>query len=130
MTNQLLDTLERSLGPGAVQRGAAVSARYHVDFTHENACAPAAVLRPASTPEVAAILRECDRARQPVVVQGGLTGLAGGATPRPGEIAISLERLTGIEELDRASQTMTVRAGTPLQVVQQAAAEAGYLFPL
>ncbi|HEX5047780.1 MAG TPA: FAD-binding oxidoreductase, partial [Gammaproteobacteria bacterium] len=70
------------------------------------------------------------RARQPVVVQGGLTGLAGGATPRPGEIAISLERLTGIEELDRASQTMTVRAGTPLQIVQQAAAEAGYLFPL
>ena len=130
MTNELLDTLERLLGAGAVQRGAAVSARYHVDFTHENACAPLAVLKPASTEEVAAILRTCDRARQPVVVQGGLTGLAGGATPQPGEIAISLERLSGIEELDRASQTMTVRAGTPLQAVQQAAAEAGYLFPL
>jgi FAD/FMN-containing dehydrogenase len=130
MTSDLLHTFERLLGPGAVQRGAAVSARYHVDFTHENACAPFAVLKPASTEDVAAILRECDRAKQPVVVQGGLTGLAGGATPRTGEIAISLERLTGIEELDRASQTMTVRAGTPLQTVQQAAAEAGYLFPL
>ncbi len=43
---------------------------------------------------------------------------------------LSLERLTGIEELDRTAHTMTVRAGTPLQAVQQAAADAGYLFPL
>ncbi len=110
--------------------GADVGARYRVDSSNENPCTPLAVLRPASTAEVAAILEECHRARQPVVVQGGLTGLAGGATPQNGEIAISLERLTGIEELDAASQTMTVRAGTPLQTVQQAAADAGYLFPL
>src|SRR5690606_31851076 len=98
--------------------------------SHENPCAPLAVVRPASTEHVAALLRACHRARQPVVVQGGLTGLAGGATPQTGEIAVSLERLTGIEELDRASQTLTVRAGTPLQIVQQTAAYAGYLFPL
>ena len=49
---------------------------------------------------------------------------------RPGELVLSLERLTGIEELDRTANTMTVRAGTPLETVQQAAADAGYLFPL
>jgi len=113
-----------------VLAGAQIDARYNVDFSHENACTPHAVLRPASTEEVAAILRECNRARQRVVIQGGLTGLAGGATPQANEIAISLERLTGIEEVDRAAQTMTVRAGTPLQAVQHAAADAGYLFPL
>ena len=91
---------------------------------------PVAVVRPSSTEDVATILRECGRAGQRVVIQGGLTGLAGGATPQAGELAISLERLTGIEEIDRAAQTMTVRAGTPLQVVQEAAADAGYLFPL
>lgn len=130
MTNTLIDTLRRELGDETVLTGDAVSARYHVDFSHENPCTPLAVVRPASTDQVAALLRECHRARQPVVVQGGLTGLAGGATPQTGEIAVSLERLTGIEELDRASQTLTVRAGTPLQVVQQTAAHAGYLFPL
>jgi FAD/FMN-containing dehydrogenase len=56
--------------------------------------------------------------------------LAGGATPQPGEIAISMERMSGIEEIDRASMTATVLAGTPLQVLQEAAAEAGFLFPL
>jgi len=126
----VVDLLRTRFGAGAVLTGAEADARYRVDFSHENACAPLAVLRPTSTDEVAAILRECHRARQRVVVQGGLTGLAGGATPQANEIAISLERLTGIEQIDRAAQTMTVRAGTPLQVVQQAAADAGYLFPL
>jgi FAD/FMN-containing dehydrogenase len=130
MANDILEALRAKLGPGAVLAGDEIDARYRVDFSHENACAPLAVLRPRSTDEVAAILRECHRARQRVVVQGGLTGLAGGATPQAGEVAISLERLAGIEEIDRAAQTMTVRAGTPLQAVQQAAADAGYLFPL
>jgi len=126
----IVDTLRDRLGADKVLAGGAVGTRYRVDFSHENASMPRAVLRPASTEEVAAILRECHRARQRVVIQGGLTGLAGGATPQAGEIAISLERLTGIEQIDRAAQTMTVRAGTPLQAVQHAAADAGYLFPL
>jgi FAD/FMN-containing dehydrogenase len=130
MAGDILNVLRQLVGDGAALTGPLVPDRSRVDFSHENACAPLAVLRPASTDEVAAILRECHRARQRVVIQGGLTGLAGGATPQPDEVAISLERLTGIEQIDRAAQTMTVRAGTPLQAVQQAAADAGYLFPL
>ncbi|MGA7778342.1 MAG: FAD-binding oxidoreductase, partial [Paraburkholderia sp.] len=60
----------------------------------------------------------------------GLTGLCGGARPIDGAIALSLERMTGIEEIDTASATMTVHAGTPLEVVQQAADDAGFFFPL
>ena len=126
----IVTNLRQRLPEGAVLTGAEIGERYNVDFSHENAIAPLAVLRPSSTAEVALILAECDRARQRVVVQGGLTGLAGGATPQDGEIAISLERLSGIEEIDHAAQTMTVRAGTALQTVQQAAADAGFLFPL
>jgi FAD/FMN-containing dehydrogenase len=128
--SDIVDLLRDRLGAAAVLTRAEVGPRYSVDFSHENACAPLAVVRPASTDELAAILCECHRAKQRVVIQGGLTGLAGGATPQANEIAISLERLSGIEEIDRAAQTMTVRAGTPLQTVQQAAADAGYLFPL
>jgi FAD/FMN-containing dehydrogenase len=61
------------------------------------------------------------------VTQGGLTGLAGGAHPQTGEIALSLERMNGVEEIDTASATLTALAGTPLAVVQQAADEAGFL---
>jgi FAD/FMN-containing dehydrogenase len=126
----LLESLRKQLGAAKVTAGAAASERHRVDFSHENACMPLAVVRPSSTQDVATILRECDRAGQRVVIQGGLTGLAGGATPQAGELAISLERLSRIEEIDRIAQTMTVRAGTPLQAVQEAAAAAGFLFPL
>jgi|TARA_B110000211_G_scaffold136021_1_gene155763 FAD/FMN-containing dehydrogenase len=65
---------------------------------------------------------------QPIVPQGGMTGLVGGATPGEGEIAISLERMSGVEEIDTVSGTITALAGTPLQVVQEAAEDAGFIF--
>lgn len=59
-----------------------------------------------------------------------MTGLAGGAIPSGADICLSLERLVGIEEVDRAAATMTVLAGTTLQTVQDAAQEAGFEFAL
>ena len=130
MSVDIVRDLQRALGPDAVLTGEQIGARYRVDFSHENACAPLCVVRPASTADVAAILKACSAAGAAVCVQGGMTGLSGGATPQEGEVAISMERMSGIEEIDTASSTATVLAGTPLQVVQQAAADAGYLFPL
>jgi FAD/FMN-containing dehydrogenase len=72
----------------------------------------------------------CHQHDQPVVIQGGLTGLAGGATPQSGEIAISLERMNGIEELDATAMTVTALAGTPLQVLQDAAEDRELFLPL
>jgi len=126
----LKSDLRAILGTGGMLADAEISQRYNVDFSGENACSPAAVLRPATVAELAAVLAACSEAGQAVVVQGGMTGLCGGATPQPAEISISLERLCGIEQLDRDSMTMTVLAGTALQTVQEAAASAGLFFPL
>lgn len=123
--------IEALRGQGhALMTGDSVGDRYSVDFTAENARRPCAVARPASTEEVSRVLKTCHRFGQPVVVQGGMTGLAGGATPQAGELALSLERLAGIEELDSAAMTVTARAGTPLQAVQEAARDAGLHLPL
>ncbi len=91
---------------------------------------PAALVRPASTDEIAAVLRICHAAGQPVVPHGGLTGLVDGASTRPNEIALSLERMNRIEEIDTESRTMTVGAGVLLQVVQEEAERKGMFFPL
>jgi FAD/FMN-containing dehydrogenase len=66
----------------------------------------------------------------PVVAQGGRTGLSGGATPQDGWIIVSLERMNAIDAADTDSATIVVEAGAVLQSVQQAAADAGMLFPL
>ncbi len=126
----LIANLRELLEPSAVLTGEQLGDKYSVDYTAENPQAPLAVLRPKTTEEVATILRACHAASQPVVIQGGLTGLSGGATPRPGEIALSLERMSGIEEIDSNAMTLTALAGTPLQKIQAAAQEAGLLFPL
>lgn len=105
-------------------------ARYSSDWTQKHPTLPVAVARPRSTAEVSAILAYCHAAGWPIVVQGGLTGLSGGATPQPGELALSLERLSGIEELNPVSGHIIVKAGTTLAAVHEAAAEHGMMFAL
>ncbi|NMG38842.1 FAD-binding protein [Chelativorans sp. ZYF759] len=92
----------------------------------------AMVLRPGTTAEVAAILKLASETGTPVVPQGGNTGLVGGQIPdRAGRaVIVSLSRMNAIREIDVASRTATVEAGVVLQRLQEAADEAGLLFPL
>jgi len=126
----VIEELIEALGQGAVLTGAAIGERHRSDASLSGRSLPEAVLRPASVEAVSAALSICNRHRLSVVPQGGLTGLAGGANPEAGAIALSLERFSGVEEIDAAAATMTVRAGTPLQMAQQAAEEAGFLLPI
>jgi FAD/FMN-containing dehydrogenase len=93
-------------------------------------CRPLAVVRPTSTEQVSTALRLCNVHRCPVVPQGGLTGLAGGAVPASNAIALSLERLVGTIEVDTAAGTLTAWAGTTLEAIQQAAENAGLRYPV
>jgi FAD/FMN-containing dehydrogenase len=125
-----LTELRERLGPAAVLIGADVPERNGNDWSGQPPQMPLAVVRPLDAAGVSAALKACRAAHLSVVPQGGLTGLCGGARPEPGWVALSLERMTGVEEVDVASSTMTVRAGTPLELVQRAAADAGLYFAL
>ena len=126
----VLDALRSTLGPQAVLVGADIPARNCNDWSASLPQTPLAVVRPLNAAGVSLAIAACHKARLPFVPQGGLTGLCGGAAPEPGWVAISLERMVGIEEIDRAGSTMTVKAGTPLETIQKAADEAGLFFPL
>ncbi len=73
------------------------------------------------------MLRICHAYGQPVVPQGGLTGLVGGAHPQAQEVALSLERMNAIGEVDCSGGTITVEAGAILENVQQAALAADFV---
>jgi FAD/FMN-containing dehydrogenase len=126
----LLAQLRLALGDQAVLTGDAISPRHHSDWSGHAATCPAALLLPNSTEQVASALRLCHAAGRSVVPQGGMTGLAGAAVPRPEDIALSLQRLQGVEEVDLAGATITVRAATTLETLQQAASDVGLLLPL
>jgi len=91
---------------------------------------PLALVRPRSVEQVAAVLKACHEAHVALVVQGGRSGLAGGATPVPGCVLLSLELMRGVIDIDPAASTMTVWAGTTLQEVQEAAWAAGFFYPV
>lgn len=88
------------------------------------------LLRPANTEEVAAVLKLCNESGYQVVPQGGMTGLVEGAQIAAGQVALSLERMSAIEEIDTLSGTLLAQAGVPLQAAQEAAEAAGWMLPL
>lgn len=120
--------LVAALGDTLVTRAAEIDPRYFTAYNEPAGVRPRALVRPRSVDDVSRTLALCTRLGQPVVPQGGRTGLARGAVALGGEIVLSMERFAGVESIDAAAGTMTVRAGTPLQTVQEAADAAGFTF--
>ncbi|HAX22090.1 MAG TPA: hydroxyacid dehydrogenase [Hydrogenophaga sp.] len=91
-----------------------------------------AVVRPGTTAEVAAVVKACAAAGASIVPQGGNTGLVVGSVPDDSgtQVVLSLTRMNRVRAIDGANLTMTVDAGCVLQALQEAAEQAGFLFPL
>jgi FAD/FMN-containing dehydrogenase len=107
-----------------------VESRYKIDWTAGPIGDPIAVVRPRTTEQVSAILSLCHEVGQPVVTQGGRTGMVRGGVPQPGELVLSTELMNAVEAVDEAGSTLLLQAGVPLQVAQAAAADAGLSLPL
>ncbi len=120
------DDLRDIVGERHCLTDAALRASYETDWTRRFHGEARAVVRPASTDEVARVLIACADAGVGVVPQGGNTGLVGGSVPRGGEVVLSLLRLNEIGEVDRDAGEMTVGAGATLAAVQDAARAAGW----
>jgi len=126
-----LATLRAAFG-GRLHSDAAEMAPFLTDWRRKWAGQALAVAQPDATDDVAAVLRWCHANRVPVVPQGGNTGLSGGATPDASgqALVLSLTRLRRIRSVDPINQTIEAEAGVTLQQLQDAAREAGRLFPL
>jgi len=128
ITPDLLDELRAVVGADHVLVDPEVQAGYVRDWTGRFVGATPAVVRPADTAEVAAVLAACCAAGVAVTPQGGNTGLVGGGVPLHGELLLSLRRLDHIGPVDLAAQQVTVHAGATLAAVHAAAAAAGLAF--
>jgi len=127
--NTLLEKIHDIVGPDGILTGDDVSGRSD-QWPPMGGCQAGAIIRPASSAEVSAVLKACHEQGQAVVTHGGVTGLVGGAKAGPDEFVISLERMSAMAAVDTVNRTLTVEAGVQLQKVQQAAETAGFLFPV
>jgi FAD/FMN-containing dehydrogenase len=126
-----LDALRTRLGEAGLLVGGDLWA-FEADWRKRYVGRALAVARPASTEEVAAVMKLCHEHRVPVVPQGGNTGLVGASTPDDSgrQLVLSLSRMKRVREVDVANASLTAEAGCVLADVQAAAAGAGLLFPL
>jgi len=130
MKRETLSLLTEHLGEDQVVSDPALLKQYAADWSAVSPRTPPVVVRPRNTNDVSTLMRLCNEHHLNVVLQGGLTGLSGGAVPRDDEIVLSLERLNTIVDVDPTSMTMRVQAGATLQAVQDAADDAGLQFAL
>jgi len=123
-----LEALKQALPDLRIRADQAAREAHAKDWSEAPACLPEAVLYPETTEALSTILRMCTARAQRVVVQGGLTGLSGGAAPQSGELAISLGRMTRIEALEADGSSITVESGVRLIDLQDRLAHEGLMF--
>jgi FAD/FMN-containing dehydrogenase len=128
----LLARLLAILGPRGLLTEASDTAPYAEDWRKLYQGRTPAVIRPANTEELAAVVRACAAARVALVPQGGNTSMVAGATPDANntQLVLSLSRMNHVRAVDPIDLTMTLEAGVTLKAAQNAAAEAGCLLPL
>lgn len=128
----LLDRLNALVGPRGLLTDPSDTAAYCQDWRLLYRGHTPAVVRPADTAELSAVLRLCHETRTRVVPQGGNTSMVGGATPSEdgSQVVLSLARMNRVRTIDPVDLTLTVEAGATLKAAQDAAEEKDCLLPL
>lgn len=119
--------LKTALGEAGVETGQAASDKAWSAWGRMGV--PTAIAYPRSTAETAEVLKIARAAGVPVVTWGGKTGLVDGASAE-GALALSMEKMNRILDIDPEAGTMTVEAGCVLQAACEAADDKGLLLPL
>ena len=129
MTAAQIEHLSRLVGLGGMVTDPASMAPYLEEQRALFTSHASAVIRPASSDEVCAVVSYCAAEGVPVVPQGGNTGLVSGSVATGG-VLLNLGRMNRVREIDARNDTMTAEAGCVLADLQRAADEHDRLFPL
>jgi len=127
--SDLYEKLAARLGPKGFATKADALAPHLVEWRGRYSGHTPFLAMPSSTEEVADVVRMCAAAGAAITPQGGNTGLVGGQIP-DGEVLLSMKRMNRIRSVDPLDDALIAEAGVVLTSVQDAAAQAGRLFPL
>jgi glycolate oxidase len=129
--SDLVSALEGIVGAANVATGEAIAE----DLTRDEAITatavvPAAVVRPATTEEVAAVVDVAREHGVPLTARGSGTGLSGACIPQPDGILVSFDRMAEILELDLDNHVAVVQPGVTLAQLDEATKAVGMVYPV
>ena len=130
MTDPRIADLQASVPGLRLKTDPADLEHYGRDWTRRWTPAPLAIALPGSIDEVQSVVRWAKTNAVAIVPSGGRTGLSGGAVAANGELVVSLERMNQVVGFDAIDRTLTVQAGIPLQLAQEAARDRGLQYPV
>ena len=90
---------------------------------------PEVVVKPGTTAEVSAVMKLANERLIPVVAQGSRTGLAGASHPVRGGIALSLERMNRVLEIDEENLMAVVEPAVLVDDVHKVVEKVGLYYP-
>lgn len=112
ITPDLLADLQAVLGPDGVILDPDVTAAYSRDMMPlAPSGMPLAVVMPADTAQVAAVVKLCAAAGVPIVPRGAGSGLTGAANAVDGAITMVMTRMKAILEIDEGNRLAVVQPG-------------------
>ena len=129
--SDLVAALSAIVGEGHVDSGDAIAE----DLTHDECLTvapvtPLAVVHPATTEEVAAVMSLADARRIPVTARGSGTGLSGAGTPLADGIVVAFDRMAAVLEIDTENHLVVVQPGVTLAALDEALAPLGLVYPV
>ena len=129
VTQEILQELEGIVGSKSISILSEDLEKHSKDESLEPPHTPEVILYPMSTGEISAVMKIASTYNIPVTPQGSRTGLSGGAHPIYGGIALSLERMTKILEIDEANLMAVVEPGVLIMDLHAETEKRGLMYP-
>lgn len=126
----MIEKLQAIVGASYVKTDLDSLANWASDATRQYAPAATAIVFPATTEEVQAIVKLANLEKIALVPSGGRTGLSAGAVAAHGEVVVSFDRMNKVLEFLPLDQMVRVQAGVLTGQLQQFAIEQGLYYPV
>ena len=127
--DRVIAALRAGLGEDMILRSDDDRRQYGHDETEDLIHPPEIVVRPRTAQQVSHVMKVCAEHHIPVTPIGGRTGLSGGALSVHGGVAVALDRMNEVVQIDEKNLQVRVQPGVITQVLQEAVAAKGLYYP-
>jgi glycolate oxidase len=129
VTPEIIEILSNIVGGENVSLDPESLEQHSVDESPLHPHRPELVIKPESTDQVSQIVKLANKHRIPVTPQGSRTGLSGGSHTIFGGIALSMERMNRIKEIDEDNLMAVVEPGVLIMTLHEETEKLGLLYP-